>query len=1263
MNNIEDTFLDNKINFIEFGKIFTENGATDFQVLDHSFDKDQINKFQSTISNFAGQLIRSNHFNKVPSFSVAFVRLENSFIFFQMQYRQEGEYALSKNNLPEINRPYNQLRYSWISDKQADHYFRMGFRLFDTLLYKNPDENNLGQHPNALKDYIQPGSIQAPILLPSVNSYNAYLELPKDGMLVKNLICAIIKNWRDYKSDFKIILSNTDLNWKEQLELIELAQILVSPLIGCFTFLIGDIDVPKDKVNLRFLNGDINNRNFEGKIESLTSKTVNTQVYSEVVKLHQEYGSRFVLREFVELMRKCFFADIPMLHAGAIADLIFYEKYGLSESTRQNIEEIITSEKEICILSELDLYLLRKVIHRFIVQSEVEPRFRSRGFIEILRKCLYDMPPQHAWVIAKFLTDEIYQPTEIILRWVEEILASRDEIGILFKLGLIEYYLDFYMRQIHGGIEPTNMSKQFIEVLQACFFAGMPILHAWVIANLVSNRNYQPTGVSQQWLEEILASENEIRILDTLDLSKLIIDRLPIVNKISPSQASEFGHFLLEPSFNNRVNVLSSSMLYTQAVVISALERDPNHRSSGESAKWVLTESNSLRLLMQLSRGGLLEQFVKRTDFSELSISEKQKADDNLLLFSEIMNLISSDFPENEFLEIQEKCLVQMPILHSGIVAILLKLNKYKFSENGIRWSQEILTSAEEVRYLHNIGFYGKFIQRIQDFYISNTSQLDTSIEKIHIEFGRSLTDLDFVSTLRDCFLAGLSLTNSAVISAIVTINYNIFKSNHPFSDLLDDDFFEFFHLFNHLFSKQIPVSHAVIITSVVKRPVSKFTNDQFSMIEKILVSTNETKLLKSIQFEDSNLFEIFIAKLDRLDLPPNLVQLIKNSHTPDAKLMYPLINFINVISVLGICAIITIFIEIYTRIVSAVGISSLITFLVLSAKSPPFIIVFQGLVLASVFSAIPLLAAKFTKARGRVYQSVAEIVLFTTTTIGIGYILFGFKGNNRWILYALAIVLFLEIGANLIDFIRGSIFHRIDKTQQYKVLRKDAVSFDVMFNYEKILYAALPLGIVLGALIGAFQNTTQTEVTLLSIRAIALSAFLILVFFTIKSLRQMIVPMYRLTNLFNQAPVFTSSQREDNREKEEKIISLAFMSTELRKLYLFDSAHNILLMFLFSYTFIMTYGAAIEFKYLILFLIATNILFSQFPYVLGQYLLHQQALEQFEGIPRVDVDEKLNKYAPLYPTFPFLAALLTSGTAGGLAFYLLDNFIKGLFK
>ncbi len=325
--------------------------------------------------------------------------------------------------------------------------------------------------------------------------------------------------------------------------------------------------------------------------------------------------------------------------------------------------------------------------------------------------------------------------------------------------------------------------------------------------------------------------------------------------------------------------------------------------------------------------------------------------------------------------------------------------------------------------------------------------------------------------------------------------------------------------------------------------------------------------------------------------------------------------------------------------------------------------VVMKGLAVASILSLVPNIAAKLVRDENRIKLSVAEILIFMIVLSGIAYDLFKLQGDGTWMLFAAFVVAFLDIGAHLVDWFRESTFRRVDKTWQYKSLRQNTASFDKLYKYERILYAALPLGILIGTFIGIFQKLKEIEIAITSIQAVALSAFLILVLITYKSFKQMIVPMYPLSNPPNQRPVFTSKERDDAKNKEEKTFSLAVMSTDLRKLYLYDSTHNILLMFLFIGSLLLTYNVQIELKYLVLSVLLATLIFSQFPYVLGQYRLHQKVLEAFEGFPRVEVDEKLKKYIPLFPTFHFLAALLSTGTAGGLLFFLIDSFVKGLFK
>ena len=130
--------MNNEIEFVEYGKFFNEDGASDFQILDRSSDKILDIAGRRRCENFIDRALRfpepgskSTFTKKVPNHGTAFLNLDDEhFLFVQIQRREEGEYAKSIGNTPILNRPYNQVRFSLIEKNQADYYISHGFPLF-----------------------------------------------------------------------------------------------------------------------------------------------------------------------------------------------------------------------------------------------------------------------------------------------------------------------------------------------------------------------------------------------------------------------------------------------------------------------------------------------------------------------------------------------------------------------------------------------------------------------------------------------------------------------------------------------------------------------------------------------------------------------------------------------------------------------------------------------------------------------------------------------------------------------------------------------------------------------------------------------------------------------------------------------------------------------------------------------------------------------------------------------------------------------------
>lgn len=105
---------------------------------------------------------------------------------------------------------------------------------------------------------------------------------------------------------------------------------------------------------------------------------------------------------------------------------------------------------------------------------------------------------------------------------------------------------------------------------------------------------------------------------------------------------------------------------------------------------------------------------------------------------------------------------------------------------------------------------------------------------------------------------------------------------------------------------------------------------------------------------------------------------------------------------------------------------------------------------------------------------------------------------------------------------------------------------------------------------------------------------------------------------------------------------------------------HNAILLVALAGTAVSIWGVTLDIRWLISLLLAAALLFSEVPYAIGQYLLHQKVLERYVGYTRAEMARKLQEYAPLFPPLPILAALMTAGTIGGFLFFLLNLFVQG---
>lgn len=307
--------------YVEYGKVFTHHDATDFQILDQSgkdilavAGRDRCEQFIDWGLNFPQPPSKSPFIQKIPNHSAALLPFRGSYLFVQIQRREEGELARSKNVTPRINRPFNQVRFTLISDSQLDSYFKNNALLYTELLYKNKVEN-LGKHPNALKDYINPG-ITSPESLPNPDQMEKWLD--KDNPFAMALVNIIAGTLKKKNTSLDLTVSCNELEWHQKLNIVQRAQVLLWPILGILTFTLDYIS--ENSVNLRFYNvplpkalGNVASYNLDAFLN------IETELFNDLIYVSNHFSDYFSDNQFIEILRKYFWSGCTARNAALIA--------------------------------------------------------------------------------------------------------------------------------------------------------------------------------------------------------------------------------------------------------------------------------------------------------------------------------------------------------------------------------------------------------------------------------------------------------------------------------------------------------------------------------------------------------------------------------------------------------------------------------------------------------------------------------------------------------------------------------------------------------------------------------------------------------------------------------------------------------------------------------------------------------------------------------------------------------------------------------
>lgn len=315
------------------------------------------------------------------------------------------------------------------------------------------------------------------------------------------------------------------------------------------------------------------------------------------------------------------------------------------------------------------------------------------------------------------------------------------------------------------------------------------------------------------------------------------------------------------------------------------------------------------------------------------------------------------------------------------------------------------------------------------------------------------------------------------------------------------------------------------------------------------------------------------------------------------------------------------------------------------------------------------------------IQASVATIVISIFVTWILGIQSFGF-----WVLELLLIFGLFVVGAYPLSLLRDKLVHRLKRVTQFTFNQVEISRLRRTMNQQVLVYASLPIGFISATVYGEANKLSHVETLLLAVpvilgvtasilvislfkSAVSMSNSLILFEpYLFKTLKARELPQTALFAKLMQLVTPQKQQKTEIQDDYSKLVDMAYLVSDLRKIYFYDSVHNSILLICLSIAMlsIVNLNIVVQNTASILMVgLLVLFLFCYLPYSVGQYQLHETIIEsvQSEGVNRKELKASLKEASPLYPHAEFLGALAATGTIGGFLSALAHEFIKNAIK
>lgn len=297
----------------------------------------------------------------------------------------------------------------------------------------------------------------------------------------------------------------------------------------------------------------------------------------------------------------------------------------------------------------------------------------------------------------------------------------------------------------------------------------------------------------------------------------------------------------------------------------------------------------------------------------------------------------------------------------------------------------------------------------------------------------------------------------------------------------------------------------------------------------------------------------------------------------------------------------------------------------------------------------LPTITHRLTQGKSRLTHSLIESLAFIILLLSYSWWIFGMSVLGWWIIPSIILILVLEIGSNIIELYKISTLQYISQELEFSQIKEKANEIEKLFKNEIAIYFSVPVGLLLGANLGSLYYQSLLEIAKFSFIIVLILAISMLIYFLFVACERMSNSLIKESDISYPelrketkgwrglfANFFKIAIPRFNSNKESKDIAIAHIVSNLRKVYLYDSIHNGILLILTGMILTQLLRINLESPKSILLMASSWLLvaliFNFVPYAVGQYLFRTQILKKYSGSERREMSDKIDKVAPLFP-------------------------------